>query len=74
MSDREKLISRIGQLADDAISKLLELVIRMFGAGETESVLKCPYCGAEHVIRYGHTCGKQRFTVKLPFRRRVDRV
>ncbi len=65
MSDREKLINRIGQLADDAISKLLELVIRMFGAGETEGVLKCPYCGAEHVIRYGHKCGKQRFLCKI---------
>ncbi len=65
MSDREKLISRISQLADDAIGKLLQLVITMFGAGETEGVLKCPYCGAEHIIRYGHKCGKQRFFCKI---------
>ncbi len=42
MSDREKLIKRISQLTDEAIRKLLSLVITTFGAGDQESMLKCP--------------------------------
>ena len=64
MTDREKLFKSLKKLPDETISKLLDAVTQLLPGEEDHLVPACPYCGSTNVIRYGHKCGKQRFSCK----------
>lgn len=64
MTDREKLFKYLKKLPDETISKLLDAVTQLLPDEEDRLVPACPYCGSADVIRYGHKCGKQRFSCK----------
>ena len=51
------------ELSDHAVSMLLDIALDMLDI-ETDKVDRCPYCGKDHFVRYGHKCGKQRFLCK----------
>ena len=62
MTNKELLISRIDQLSDEEISSLLDTITLMTTQNVITVIPDCPYCASHSVIRYGHKCGKQRFS------------
>ena len=64
MTNQELLFARIKQLSEDEIVSLLDTTTLMLRNHNTTAILDCPYCGSDHVIRYGHKHGKQRFFCK----------
>jgi transposase-like protein len=58
-----ELISLVKTLPEQAIDHLFEVASQQQSAVHA-ALRPCPYCGSEHVIRYGKKCGKQRFLCK----------